>query len=141
MNVEAGREMDALIVETVMGGFVDDPDTQSQTDEPWYYRRSGRIIRGVAYSIGEVQPGWYERTWDEWSPSTDIAAAWTIVDQMQLLDEHMLYKGSDSLWHVAERYDEYGDDTPSMIGSRVTIAVADTAPLAICLAALKVTNQ
>jgi len=57
--------------------------------------------------------------------STDIAAAWEVVEEMELVVGYgLLYK-----WHVRNSWE---DDLASVHTN------ADTAPLAICRAALKV---
>lgn len=62
-----------------------------------------------------------------WSPSTDIAAAWTVVEKLRL---HVIPFGTNQ-WAAANRRDEQGWYSDILVW-------ADTAPLAICLAAIEI---
>jgi ABA sandwich protein len=147
---DAGRELDALVAEHVMG---------------WVPLGIGP--RGItAGGEGPLAPGWvgfWDGNWtrwtampepteeDEeravpWSPSTDIAAAWEVVEKCAtLFPAHEQQAGVD---RMMTRY-------PTTVIDRGTVVYADavyywratlrqgtsadakTAPLAICLAALK----
>jgi len=124
MNIDdmpAGREMDAIIAEKVMGAKIQWIDL------------SPPFGRGRNLFYGEGEP-------NENQPierySTEISAAWGIVEKMR---EHNSFGprsfwlwsslGSLVTWH-ADFYDE-----PTQ-GSE-----ANTAPLAICRAALKVAEE
>lgn len=113
--MDAGREMDALIHEKVMG---------------W--------PKSPIFGVYEYPDGGYD-----FAPpySTDIAAAWPVVEKLErdgfrwsvaVRNPHM----SDtkilpyvSFWH-------YGKDEPGKLDTHVS-AEDDTVPLAICRAALK----
>lgn len=109
--MRAGRDLDALVAEKVMG-----------TD------------------VGDI---FYDATHQEIMPSvpsysTDMAAAWQVV-------EHLLAKGRPLALQAPGSYDmneEYHQFTRWMAGFSGGVGFteeveADTAPLAICLAALK----
>lgn len=116
--MEAGRELDALIAEKVMGL------------QPWPVQEfSERVFRAALVPQGhDPLPCSCPKY------SSDIAAAWDVVERLRDFkhpeDEHagftvwQYWKGGYAAgwsWHEAE----YG------------VELADTAPHAICLAALK----
>ena len=111
LNMEAGREMDALIAEKVMGWDVHPHRTH-------YINRDAKNEHPYFVICGDFEP------------STDIAAAWQVVEKMSSRkdwDEHPVcivrnYAFKD-MWTVELR--DYDFD-----------ATAETAPLAICRAAL-----
>lgn len=112
-ELKAGRELDALIAEKVMGWhreFVTDPSSNYSF---WnYVDADGR--------------GMY--TPEEWEPSTSISAAWEVVEKLQTLGIKCWMKNYIAIpgWHCV------------VIGGDFEFEeAADTAPLAICLAALK----
>ncbi len=110
MSVAAGRELDALVAEKVMGWHHTGSDDRYPVDD------KGRSQLYV--------PDY----------STDIGAAWAVVERMRELDWRMLLENwvssSDAyaaFFHPQDRY-RYGNH----IG-----VTDDTAPLAICRAALR----
>jgi hypothetical protein len=99
----AGRELDALVAEKVMG---------------WKEPKKG--------SLGELFPSQFNRTLRY---STDIADAWRVADKSQLFSKHGFYLWFDGeFWCVGDT-NGVNDCSPHTKGA--------TAPLAICLAALK----
>jgi hypothetical protein len=106
--MNAGRELDALVVEKVMGcrlvGVLGEENSVWETPD-------GKVV-GV-----------------QWSPSTDIAAAWKVVEKMRTDKTNPAY-----ITIVAERTGVSVCIQTSGINVR---GDADTAPHAICLAALK----
>ncbi len=106
--MQAGREMDVLIAEKVMGWKRFDHVIQSGWFPPG--------LEPMANIYGHEIPRY----------STDIAAAWEVVEKTRLLDTYTLGE-HDGKWAVLSL--TYSDLEP--------FALADTAPLAICLAALK----
>ncbi len=130
--MKAGRELDALVAENVMG---------------WHVYESGRCSLmarqtlpdgdEIEHIIATTHP------WEtaDYSPSTDIAAAWQVV-------EKLMEKG----WTVTlapRQFEKYPENRFKfhgcrMVGDPQTMQSfsdhADTAPLAICLAALKAVN-
>ncbi|MBA5872012.1 MAG: hypothetical protein GDA68_18745 [Nitrospira sp. CR2.1] len=131
-SMKAGRELDALIAEKVMGwkprqskhGYwnLDGPNGEHFTDidrrdyTAQYDKETGQKVQ---------QAPWWEYFWDE-IPfySTDIAAAWEVVEKADLWS---LYGSiGDGPYRACIQFED-----------REGLMTADTAPLAICLAALK----
>ena len=116
LAMPAGREMDALIAELVMGWRVE--------HEPYQF------LDGEA-GTGYDDPG-------DFQPSTDIAAAWEVVERLNLLDLYALKRSNEYDSQTAG----YEVGEPSCgDGGRYwdRLAEAETAPLAICRAALLTT--
>ena len=108
--MEAGRELDALVAEKVMGWTI----------------RNGDWVDGEGYAQWEAFDSDYSDS-PRFAPSTDIAAAWAIFEK--------------TLGHVERRgHPIPGEEWLATIWyeGKAGQAFADTAPLAICLAALKV---
>jgi hypothetical protein len=126
-NMPAGREMDALIAERVMG-----MQWYSWTDEAM-----GGIIRGLrfpdrfSYAVLEF----YERTTIEYPAlepySTDVKAAWGVVEKMTPLYRFGLAQvESGRFWFAQfENIEHFGE-------WEAFESEDETAPLAICRAAL-----
>ena len=112
----AGRELDALVAEKVMGWKVDN-------EHPYTTYYDGIDFMGSNCEDDQAY----------WSPSTDIAAAWQVVEKMR-------ERGYDTCVSNGER------PPPNVWEAEIYVypgglgggcEKADTAPLAICLAALK----
>lgn len=112
--MEAGRELDALVAEKVMG---------------WTKRISAdhtgseiKVLRnmGIIYAWKDAERK--ERGLDVPAYSTDIAAAWQVAEMMRGLDF---------------RLNKDGDWVCCFGGTVAFCGESDTAPHAICLAALK----
>ena len=123
--MEAGRELDVLIGEKVMG---------------W---KGGGLYwinaNGAATELYEDYPGYEcgERSEDAWSPSTSIAAAWQVVEKLR---EHGLYLIiNDTIGQYRARFFKVGWDifTWMRVPDSDMTVWENTAPHAICLAALK----
>lgn len=115
---EAGRELDALVAEKVFGATTI-PDAWGSPMRPgtcWTSDPTGHYT-GRAVVTGVPIPYY----------STDIAAAWTVVEKMP--GHFDLWQEHGGLW--AARFLQ----GPTVIGETRRI---ESAPLAICLAALKV---
>lgn len=116
--MRAGREMDALVAEKVMqiAVFVD-----------------YATIRGQQMAIS-----WWDAPKEDENAkpipdySTDIAAAWQVVEAPRLAE--LLEYVEVSVVRYHDRYECHIEDDTA---ARLYIAEADTAPHAICLAALK----
>ena len=138
--MEAGRELDALIADKVMGMAPCD------AWRPWNMGSAGGPMVAISYEDGRCKNG-HERgkcysvvmngpAGGCPKYSTDIAVAWSVVEK---LNENGWYVWVFS--HGAhygcwmERFDVNKDDTVSE--RRIPACEADTAPLAISLAALK----
>lgn len=112
MQHEAGRELDALVAEKVMG--IEIPQ--------WLEVPEGL----TTLTSREIVPPY----------STDIAAAWLVVDYLRALPN-----GGVWLEELSGRYSEgyrCGFSwTKNASSTDFRQAIGDTAPLAICLAALE----
>jgi hypothetical protein len=132
--MEAGRELDALIAEKVMGWRCVDKEAADRSagafwenDTPCFYRSGISVV--VMHKDGSS---------DGWRPSFDIAAAWLVVERFRQ-DGYLFALISDDREeprdYAAEfrKYDSNIGETTYLNGQR-----ASTAPLAICLAALDI---
>lgn len=108
LNMPAGRVLDAVVAERVLN---------------WTHIKHNELLN--EYSVGkDPDVGW--RVIPNFS--TDIAAAWEVVEKMPFGYELRLcdYKGSIVRWQA-----EFHEP-----GAKTLMVWADTAPLAICRAAL-----
>ena len=123
--MKAGRELDALIAEKVMGL--------------------------IAYKVQLTAPPPRVRTIDELqrvgSPlshySTDIAAAWEVVQKLgrwRGFDFMLVMPDLEQTFHL-HTYEAGWYEATNDGPERRVVGDADTAPLAICLAALKAVSQ
>lgn len=129
--MEAGRELDALVAERVMGW--------ERRNESWYDEEGVEKTRFVSPEddltgevLEDVIGGWgSECSYDEleYVPyySTDIAAAWLVWEAVSNA-KWSLHRRDDGGYEVMEhiRWEDF-----------YSYAEAPTAPLAICLAALR----
>ena len=113
INMPAGRELDVLVAEKVMGEKGFKPVIDAITE----FNGFGVINRPV---YGEIEFSCY---------STSIVAAWEVVEKFIF----QLHHGVDGYWCVLMTPEEIN-------GQDVFEAGGDTAPLAICRAALLVVN-
>ncbi len=145
--MKAGRELDALVAEKVMGW-------QWMRQEAGHRYGDGTILAENKVRAYLYRPMKKERAeWSELIPddgkyprgknnfidnySTDIAVAWQVVEHLLGAHEHNTFEleygfGDDQDWCASFGCSE-SDDKDGV----VTIELADTGPLAICLAALK----
>ena len=122
MNHQAGRELDASIAEKVMGWkrvrWCDwQTDTRTSFTYSWHDAVTGKMTE-----LAEDCDDYYDLQ-GSWSPSTEIEAAWEVVTA---LERKSLFR------YATGRYIACLAD-----GNSLHEGEADTAPLAICLAALK----
>lgn len=119
-ELTAGRELDALVAEKVMGWHIV-TDFDLRPPEKHWNNAKGYVclVAGNKLNDGREMKGF--------SPSTDIADAWKVVEKMRErgLDVYLRFV---STWTA---------EFDSVSGDVNGFADADTAPLAICLAALK----
>lgn len=118
--MEAGRELDALVAEKVFGLVRCTADSHRGSDGATCYALPESPMMG-----GELR-----------SYSTDIAAAWEVVEKIHALGWCSTLSALPDPSII--RY-EMDFDKPPLIDSHHTkvYAIAATAPHAICLAALK----
>ena len=125
MALEAGRELDALVAEKVMGWKWDKGNSlQHLLLGP--DGAIGAVIfhDGIADDDGIVQP------LDCPHYSTDIAAAWEVVEKLRRAnDGEYLFTINDAGMWYAKFLDEHGEPVSRS-------GFCDTAPLAICRAGL-----
>jgi hypothetical protein len=136
--MEAGRELDAIIAEKVMGW-------QRETDERELRRLNSGYLDASEYARWWINPS---GGWACASPrySTDIAAAWEVVERLKdanrddaSYDFDLIYESSKER-ETGLRNDVFGwfaQFGEAEHGS----GRADTAPLAICLAALEAVGK
>jgi hypothetical protein len=116
--MKAGRELDALVAEKVLGLSV----SKMATSEYSY---------GFFYN-----PARAENTWQRLPHySTNLTAAWQVVEKMAEKGWRVCF--SDNGNTHAERWDCRFFREPGTSSKDRVIAICDTAPLAICLAALR----
>ena len=132
MNIdmlEAGREMDAKIATEVMGWTpgVEDYEDGNGLVKLWLDERGNMVAYQEDY--WEI-----DATCGRWSPSTDYADMWQVIDRVASFVGH----GHFSLRQIVEF------EFPDMegwqcdfgeIGAFATMGTGDTAPLAVCRAA------
>jgi hypothetical protein len=109
-TLPAGRELDTLVSRAVMGGDV-------YPDGGGYYDFMERVGSGQSRSLPYY--------------STDIRAAWEVVNKVLSTDGHFAFWPSIRGFGIAYHGIRTWDSEP------VWEVFADTAPLAICRAALK----
>lgn len=133
--LEAGRKLDELVATQVMGWRIGD----------WLDETDG------GYNLFD-KDGSYASPWDappdfafelqprhRWSPSTDIMAAWQVVESLQKLG-FIVEVGCDPISNgglCSASVFEYDDLTPTMLVEQI----CNTAPEAICRAALKAVSK
>ena len=129
VGLQAGRELDALVAWKVMG---QPPSLYHQG--PFTCDIEGKVCCANCgtkddFTIPVICPS---------VPySTSIAAAWEVIEQLPTEWWLEVGRRSDGSWYCEICR---GGDVPMAVGPPIRM-VADTAPLAICLAALKVGEQ
>ena len=118
--MKAGRELDLLVAEHIFGWAC--------TDEIACNKEKHHVDRE---NLWWVAPGQTRKTFACMIPwySTNISPAWVVVEKMQAKGIHFSIDA-----YQAHGQNEFG----ALFGSKErNDAIAGTAPLAICLAALK----
>jgi hypothetical protein len=131
-EMPAGPEMDALVAELVMGWRPYENGRQ-YCDLSCGLPADRDVDDFIHYSCSYEIP-------DDWSPSTDIAAAWLVIDKMRAAGwwwKLESFGGPTGGWSVV--YEAWTDhmDNPEL--TRRIIWRAETVPLSICRAALLTT--
>jgi hypothetical protein len=124
MKLEAGRELDTLVAEKVMGLTADKEHCPYCGAEMWI-----GALRSRCSSCSEWRYGWYKNY------SDDISAAWEVIEKLETHPDQILFslvrKGAEM--HLLKWCAEFR----KCLGSqKYYYAEAKTAPLAICRAAL-----
>jgi len=127
-EMEAGREMDALVAELVM-----EWKYRTDLESTWFILELYKKLDNPVFWNGEFGIGYAKSNgWGPFHPSTDIAAAWQVVEKFNSCEITIAKDKSEYVCLL--------DFAPDM--DKWYPAVAPTAPLAICRAALKaVTND
>ena len=135
--MKAGRELDALIAEKVMGWAMR-PMFKAQKAQAYDYKDRGDWVwvthyeqEGYEHLIESYYPQIPEEEYESgFHPSAHIADAWLVVEKLGLFDYECLVKRSGQ-YQIGFYW--WGTSTGGFNAS----VKAATAPLAICLAALK----
>lgn len=129
-RMEAGREMDAAVAERVMG---EARPTREFTISEFDTAMVGTPVlspQGCWYGVFEFEKG----DKGEWVPmpySTDIAAAWKVVERLKSLGWHVQIKMSEGTKCLCALENDSDD----------WCGYEDTAPLAICRVALRAVSK
>jgi hypothetical protein len=138
LNMPAGREMNALIAEKVTGWKAIHAEYKCNGEYFFRCDACGGYGHGNCYGNGDgaiqIKCGEYTVCCDEAEMpaySTDISAAWEVVEKMKADGWEFYFEWKDEPWALFENdeclLDKYAD--------------ADTVPLAICKAALLMTLE
>ena len=130
--IEAGPDLDARVAHMVMGWMVGPLSTHGPRCGEYVphlvvFTEFGKVHLELHRPLNNEVQGW---SYGElWRPSKDIAAAWEVLEKLPTLCVLERIPGG---WSVYRGHCDYEDG--------ISCGDADTLPLAICLAALKVVN-
>jgi len=130
LNMPAGREMDALVAEKVMGWINVEKTTWSNFRADGTRFGGGEELRGTPPNHYDINPVMYPVK----NYSTDIAAAWQVVEKMQAAHEWYFHFGNKL--YIFNIVDDNGEPEEDHRITLVAHNTSHTAPLAICRAAL-----
>lgn len=116
--MKPGRDLDALIAEKVMGG---------NQYEAYFVKAIDHDSASVSYET--------RLTWPPYS--TDIAAAWVVVDALYIHKHVMVLYKENTVMAPSGWYASFDFKYPEPDKAEDQFIWAKTAPHAICLAALK----
>lgn len=132
-KLEAGPELDALVAERVMGQSMP-AGYEKATDGRWTYWEPER------YDDGSFSRSVIEQRWPPYY-STNIADAWKVVERFPIVSlgrGYFNYSGGSPIASDIPQYTAMiNRRAPSDPTLELEFVQAKTAPLAICLAALK----
>ena len=127
----AGPKLDALVAEHVMGWEHLDSWMGSPLAKGWDGFWDGEWVRWITLPESDD-----ENMAKPWSPSTDIVAAWKVVEKMRegySISIHTI----GSIWQCTLEIKDHKTRFPVEVAhAGDAFADADTAPLAICRATL-----
>jgi len=136
-KMEAGEEMNALITEKVMGWRVMFMDRRYD-DDGWSQRgpfSSPGMCANKAIAYYEESNGVCLVEVEDFSPSTDIAAAWQVAEKTDLFKEHKLKKESKEFVIYRDEWSSFCDEPAEL--DCVVLSKSESFPVVICRAALK----
>jgi len=124
--MQPGRELDELVAEKILGWRFSKSTFEQYEPSCWYDKATSKRVWGR-----------------DFSPSTDIAAAWKVVEKLNDLGMDVeINQNAESTPGDHERCHVYIREFDTINEKELHEDVwASTAPHAICLAALKVTAQ
>lgn len=128
--MKAGRELDSLIAKYVMDWDKAAVRTHRIDEEGGYPKDITVTFSGWSYYVGCTYKTILA---SEFRPSTDIAAAWTVVDKIKCNEGN---DGTFKLQYFNEKWICYWDHE-DFLSSFEDYPQSTSAPHAICLAALK----
>ena len=136
--MKAGRELDALIAEKVMGW-------SSQADGLYWDagNHRTRLVLGSIIAKKRKEMGLENAQDFVFAPSTNIADAWMVVEKLgrwRGFDFMLVMPDPEQTFHL-HTYEAGWYEATNDGPERRVVGDADTAPLAICLAALKAVSQ
>lgn len=73
------------IVTELLGGFNLNPDNFTQDDETLFFIKHDKVLIGIPYQIRRELCGgetWYDHTWHDWQPQSDLNDAYVILERM-----------------------------------------------------------
>lgn len=120
----AGRELDALVAERVMGWQL--VPAVNGIESPWWWDANGPVH---SMDKSDWRGGWY--------PSTNIAAAWEVVERMGADGWDAELDQFHNFMHIWDACFRKLDNRDQGQWLELRTGRADAAPLAICRAALK----
>lgn len=124
------RQIDRLVAEKVMGYTVYHYDKDHKDYS--FFQLWDRHGDPVEFMGGECKTE--DRAWEDMPRfSEEISAAWKVVEEIGGLDLIKVDEG----WMVGDMSNGYSDDDGRVDGWMKHFVVRESAPLAICLAALK----
>ncbi len=132
-TIRTHAELDALVAERVEHyDSTENPDNHTDHDRTlfWHDEKTGRCLVGRAYKIRSLDNTW-SHTWYKYNPSTDIAAAWQVIERLKEREKWPSLIPCEIGWNCSyvSGFKPNGDTVESD-------HLGDTAPLAICLCAL-----
>lgn len=138
---EAGRKLDALVAEKVMGWVW---RVDCETGFRWLESREVLSVKFLQthWALGDekIVPGWLESDYHDWRTnphtlppySTDVTAAWNVLEKINNAYGITFVVTSSEMTGI-----EAMKQLPATFGYAIKIAIdAPTFPLAVCRAAL-----
>jgi hypothetical protein len=121
LNMQADRELDALVAEKVMGWVAE----VGLNDRAYWVNKND-------------QRRYFVEGWDHWNPSERISHAWQVVEKMKQDNPEWFI---DVKWHAFDKKWSVVITDMHVGYNNVLRAYGRTAPLAICRAALLAVNN